>query len=312
MTSERTARRLGRILAVLPYVIEHPGTPIAELVDRFGYDTEADLVKDLHLVFVTGLPGYGPGDLIDVDILEDEVWVDAADYFAAPVPLTAPEALGLLAAGMTLLESDHAPAALRGAVDKLLSVIGRDAADVVAFDVPTPEIVGDLSAAIDAGRPVRIGYVGLASNQRTDRVVEGTSVSFSLGNWYLTGHCRLADDERVFRVDRIVDIEVMPETYEPVATPAPGPIRYQPSESDARVRFTAETSARWVAEYYPVDAEQLGDGRLRIAMSVGDPLVAARLLLALGDQASDIEGDAVLAARDDLRTRIVDRYRRGH
>ncbi len=181
MTSERTARRLSRILAVLPYVIDHPGATVAELADRFGYDTNEDLVKDLHLVFVTGLPGYGPGDLIDVDILEDEVWVDAADYFANPVPLTAPEALGLLAAGMTLLESDHAPPALRSAVDKLLTVIGRDAADAVAFDVPTPRHVPDLTRAIEERRLVRIGYVGLASNRRTERVVEGSAISFSLG-----------------------------------------------------------------------------------------------------------------------------------
>lgn len=308
MTSERTARRLGRILAVLPYVIEHPGASVEELVDRFGYDTKQDLVKDLHLVFVTGLPGYGPGDLIDVDILEDEVWVDAADYFANPVPLTAPEALGLLAAGMTLLESDHAPPALRSAVDKLLTVIGRDAADAIAFDVPTPDLVARLSDAIDAARLVEITYVGLASNRRSQRVVEGTSVSFSLGNWYLTGHCRLADDERVFRVDRIVDLVVLDETYERRSAPVPGPIRYQPSESDVRVTFLVAPSAAWVAEYYPVEAEDTGDGRLRITMSVSDPSVAARLLLALGDQASGVEGDVVRDARDDLRQRILARY----
>ena len=308
MTSERTARRLGRILAVLPYVIEHPGAGVDELVDRFGYDTKQDLVKDLHLVFVTGLPGYGPGDLIDVDILEDEVWVDAADYFANPVPLTAPEALGLLAAGMTLLESDHAPPALRSAVDKLLTVIGRDAADAIAFDVPTPDLVARLSAAIDGARLVEITYVGLASNRRSQRIVEGSAVSFSLGNWYLTGYCRLAEDERVFRVDRIVDLRVLDETYERRSTPAPGPIRYQPSESDVRVSFLVEPSAAWVAEYYPVVAEDADDGRLRITMSVSDPSVAARLLLALGDQASNVSSDVVREARDDLRRRILARY----
>jgi proteasome accessory factor C len=295
---------------VLPYVIEHPGATVDDLAARFGYDTKQDLVKDLHLVFVTGLPGYGPGDLIDVDILEDEVWVDAADYFANPVPLTAPEALGLLAAGMTLLESDHAPPALRSAVDKLVTVIGADAADVVAFDVPTPPVVSVLSDAIDARHPVRITYVGLASNRRTERVVEGASISFSLGNWYLTGYCRSAQDDRVFRVDRIVEAEPLDEEYDRPEPPAPGPIRYQPSESDERVRFTVAPSARWVSEYYPVEAEELGDGRLRIAMSVADPLVAARLLLALGDQVGDVEGDTVIAAREDLRRRIVARYRR--
>lgn len=312
MSSERTARRLSRILSVLPYVIEHPGTPVSDLVERFGYGSEGDLVKDLHLVFVTGLPGYGPGDLIDVDILEDEVWVDAADYFANPVPLTAPEALGLLAAGMTVLESDQAPPALASAVDKLIAVIGRDAGDAIAFDVPTPPTVTTLSGAIDARHPVRIGYLGLASNERTDRVVEGWSVSFSLGNWYLTGHCRMADAERVFRVDRITEIDVLEETLEPPPERPSGPVRYRPAESDERVSFTVGREGRWVAEYYPVETRDLGAGSLRITMSVSDPMVAGRLLLALGDEATDVEGRAVLEARERLRRRILTRYERAN
>ena len=116
MTSPRTVQRLSRILAVLPYVIDNPGTPVEELATRFGYRDTNDLISDLHLVIVTGLPGYGPGDLIDVDILDGEVFVDAADYFAHPLRLTAPEALGLVAAGMTMTKSDQAPAALGSAV----------------------------------------------------------------------------------------------------------------------------------------------------------------------------------------------------
>ena len=56
MSSDRTARRLSRILAVLPWIIEQGGADISELVARFDYEDEADLVRDLHLVFITGLP----------------------------------------------------------------------------------------------------------------------------------------------------------------------------------------------------------------------------------------------------------------
>ena len=307
MTSERTTRRLARILSVLPYVIEHDGASIQDLVDRFDYDDESDLVKDLHLVFITGLPGYGPGDLIDVDIYDDEVYVDAADYFAKPLRLTPTEALGLLAAAMTLLESEQAPAALSTAVEKLAATIGVETASAVHFDVPTPEEVTILRSAIESRSVVRIGYVGLASNERSEREVEGWNVSFSLGNWYLTGHCRMAGDRRVFRVDRIDAIEVLDESYEPLegSEPMAG---YQPSESDVHVRFTVESDARWVAEYYPVDAEVLPDGSLRITMSVADPVVAARLLIQLGDRVNDVDGAEVLAARDHLRERILTRY----
>lgn len=310
MTSDRTARRLSRILAVLPYIIGNDGAEIDDLVERFDYADRGDLVKDLHLVFVTGLPGYGPGDLIDVDLYDDEVFVDAAEYFSRPLRLTPTEALGLLAAGMTLLESDQAPQALHTAVDKLIGVIGADALESVSFDVPTPAHVATLREAIVAGRVVEVTYVSIAGNERTVRKVEGWDVTFSLGNWYFTGHCRSADDKRTFRVDRIESVSVTGEAYERPDVEPLGPVVYTPSESDHLIEFTVSAAAGWVAEYYPVESETLAGGATRIRMSVTDPTVAARLLLQLGDDVTDAAGDAVLEELESLRSRVRARYAR--
>lgn len=310
MTSDRTARRLSRILAVLPYIIGNDGAEIDDLVERFAYADRGDLVKDLHLVFVTGLPGYGPGDLIDVDMYDDEVFVDAAEYFARPLRLTPTEALGLLAAGMTLLESDQAPRALGTAVDKLIGVIGADAFESVSFDVPTPVHVATLREAILSGRVVEITYVSIAGNQRTVRQVEGWEVTFSLGNWYFTGHCRRAIDKRTFRVDRIESVNVTDDLYERPDVEPLGPVVYTPSESDHLVEFTVSPAAEWVAEYYPVESNTKPDGTTRIRMSVADPTVAARLLLQLGEEATEPRGDAVLEELASLRSRIRARYAR--
>ena len=310
MTSEKTTRRLARILSLLPYVIEQDGADLEELVERFDYRDKAELVKDLHLVFVTGLPGYGPGDLIDVDIYDDEVSVDAAEYFARPLRLSPPEALGLLAAGTTLLESDQAPPHLQSAVDKLVAVVGTDTASAMRFDVPTPPEVGVLRSAIDERRVVRIGYVGMASNERTDRDVEGWAVSFSGGNWYLTGHCRRAEGRRVFRVDRIDALDVLDERYDPPTRSEVDPVVYQPTAQDEIVRFSVSPAARWVAEYYPVEATELDDGSLRIEMAVSDPLVAARLLIQLGEHAFDVTGPTVIETRDRILDSLGATYAR--
>lgn len=310
MTSDRTARRLSRILAVLPYIIGHGGASLDELVERFDYRDKADLVKDLHLVFVTGLPGYGPGDLIDVDMYDDEVYVDAADYFSRPLRLTSAEALGLLAAGMTLLESDQAPTALATAVEKLIRVIGRDAVDAIHVDVPTPDLVPELRTAIELRTAAEITYVSIASNARTVRVIEPWEVTFDLGNWYVTGYCRSSADKRTFRIDRIESLTLTDDAYEIPADAISGRIVYQPSESDHIVEFTVPARARWVAEYYPVEAADIGDGRTRIRMSVADPLVAARLLVQLGGDASDVSGDVVVAHIEALRERIRATYAR--
>ena len=308
MTADRTAQRLTRILAVLPWIIDKGGADTADIVERFGYKDTAELVRDLHVVFVTGLPGYGPGDLIDVDVFEEEVYIDAAEYFARPLRLTATEVLGLLAAGMTLIESEQAPDALRTAVEKLSQVVAPHDTETVYFDVPTPGSVGPLRDAIAQRAVVRIGYVGIASNTRSVRDVEGHSVFFNLGNWYLSGFCRLAGSKRVFRVDRIDSIESLGDTYDLPDLPPQTTVRYQANESDERVSFTLRPEASWVVEYYPVDFNEVDGGALRVTMSVADPLLAARLLLQLGDKVSDIEGPAVQDALVALRERILIRY----
>ncbi len=310
MSSDRTAQRLSRILAMLPWIIEHDGAEIDDLITRFEYKNKADLVKDLHLVFMTGLPGYGPGDLIDVDVYDDEVFVNAADYFSRPLRLTAPQALGLLAAGMTFIGSDQAPPALTSAVEKLTTAVVPDAESFVYFDVPAPPLLTVLRDAIEERRVIRIEYVAIATNDRTSREVEGTSVFFNLGNWYLAGYCHLAGAERVFRVDRIAAAETIDESYEIKATTTDSIVRYHPDESDVHVSFTVEPNARWVSEYYPVDASDLDDGSQRITMSVSDPLVAGRLLIRLGNAASDIDGLEVTEAMELLRQRIGARYSR--
>jgi proteasome accessory factor C len=310
MSSDRTAQRLSRILSMLPWIIEHDGADIDDLVVRFDYEDKADLVKDLHLVFMTGLPGYGPGDLIDVDVFEDEVFVDAAEYFAKPLRLTAPQALGLLAAGMTFIGSDQAPPALTSAVEKLTDAVIPDAASLVHFDVPAPEALSVLREAIDRNQAVRIVYVSMATNEQTVREVEGWSVFFNLGNWYLTGFCRLAQSSRVFRVDRIASVDILSDSYDIEESSEGSIVAYRPTDADVHVSFTVGPDSRWVSEYYPVDAVELDDGGQRITMSISDPLVAGRLLIRLGDAASEIAGGEVIIAMDELRERILTRYAR--
>ena len=82
MTSHRTVSRISRILALIPYVLEHSTVDVDEVMDRFGY-TRDQLTKDLNTIFVCGLPGYGPGDLMEAYMDEDEVVIDAADYYRA-------------------------------------------------------------------------------------------------------------------------------------------------------------------------------------------------------------------------------------
>lgn len=308
MTSPRTAKRLNRILAMLPWVIANSGASVDEVCERFGY-TRRDLAADLDLVFVCGLPGYGPGDLMVAYIDDDEVVVELADYFANPVRLTPPEALSLLAAGMALVSTGQAPTALATAVTKLQRVVLGDDQDALVVDLAEPPLVGELRTAAAAGNVVRIVYTAIASGETSRREVEPWVVFTTMGNWYLRAFCRSAGAERVFRVDRIRELALAGESFSPPDIELEPEIGYTPGEEDVRAQIRLRDQARWVADYFPVETVLDDEAGLVVQFSASDPTVIARLLLRLGHSAELLEGDEVAATLQDLRGRILERYR---
>jgi proteasome accessory factor C len=310
MTRDRTAVRLSRLLGMLPWVIGHPGAQVAEVCRRFGY-TRAELARDLAAVFVSGLPGYGPGDLMVAYIDGDEVVVDLADYFARPLRLTAAEGLVLLAAGMALASSGAAPEALPGAVAKLAAVLVPDDGSLDVGLPATPGLVGVLSAAAGRGEVVRLTYTSLGRGETTVREVEPWRVFAALGNWYLSGHCRLAGGERLFRVDRIREVAPTGECFTPPAAPPPAEVRYVPGADDVTAVLRLGPGAEWVADYYPVEVLRRDERGLEVRFSAADPGVTARLLVRLGRAAELVEGAEVARAAADLRSRIERRYASG-
>ncbi len=308
MSSSRTAKRLNRILAMLPWVIANRGATVDEVCERFDY-TQQQLIADLNLVFVCGLPGYGPGDLMDAYIDGDEVVVELADYFAAPLRLTPPEALGLLASGLALVSTGQAPPALDRAVAKLQEVVFPEGDGGIVVDLREPEFVGQLRTAAAEGVVTSIVYTKISSGETRERLIEPWVVFSTMGNWYVTAFCRTAGGERVFRVDRIQELELTDELFTPppeLPTPA---VDYVPGEEDAYAVIELGPDAAWVADYYPSEVVADGpDGGTTIRMAVSDPGVAGRLLLRLGASGRLLEGDEVAASRDALGRAILARY----
>ena len=87
-------------------------------------------------------------------------------------------------------------------------------------------------------------------------------------------------------------------------------------DADApRVVLDLEPSARWVAEVHPTEAvEDLGDGRLRVTLSVSARPWLERLLLTLGPLATLVHVDDRLGGPETARAaarRILARYGAG-
>ena len=307
MSSVRTVRRLNRILGMLPWVIANPGTTVAEVCERFGY-TKAQLVADLDLVFVCGLPGYGPGDLMVAYILDDEVVVEMADYFSSPVRLTTRESLSLLASAMAIASAGNTSGALQSGIEKLQKLLLPEEADALVVDLMDPEFVEPLRKAAARGDVVRISYTAITSTLASEREIEPWRVFSTLGNWYVTAWCRLAGGERVFRVDRIRSLELTGKYFQQLEEPPDPVVRYTPTEEDVQADIRLGKLSRWVADYYPVEILADDEEGSTVRFSASDPLVPGRLLLRLGEDAELVEGAEVREALEALRGRILSRY----
>lgn len=288
MQLPKTVRRLRRLLLVVPYVVRNPGTRIEDLSQLFGV-SEAELTDDLNLLFLTGLPPYGPGDLIDVDIEEGRVWIAMADYFGRPVRLTPGEALALYLRGKALLGAGWADGgALGSALAKIEAKLGAEALRSLRVDVEASGEAGPLDAArgaVSRRERLEIDYYSRSRDEITIRRIDPEHVFSALGNWYVVAWCHLAKGERMFRVDLIRDVRATGETFEPRGLLGHGRPLYARSAKDVPVRLRLRPGARWVAEYYEVDRVTQKGSDVEVTLPTKDLAWVPKLLLRLGGEA---------------------------
>lgn len=302
-------QRLRRLLALVPWVVAQDGPTVEEVCDRFDC-TEAELLADLDLLFVCGVHPFTPDTLIDVDVAGGRVWIRYADWFARPLRLTAAEGLALVAAGAALLGTPGAEpdGPLARGLAKLAAVLGVDPDEAVEVDLGNApaEVLETLRRAAAEHRRVEVEYYSYGRDVWARRAIDPYRVFSAAGQWYVPAYCHAAEGERLFRVDRMRNPQVLDETFPSRAEPPPASV-YHPRPDDPVVTLTLAPEARWVAERYPMESVQEVDaGRLQVRLRVSERPWLERLLLMLGPQATSTagaEGVAAVAA-----ARILARY----
>jgi proteasome accessory factor C len=288
----RAASRLARLLALVPYLQQHPGVPVAEAAGVFGV-SEEQLRDDLDLLFYCGLPGYTPGDLIDVSYEGDRITLGNADTMARPLTLTPEEALALVVAARALAAEpglverdalDRALAKLEAACAGAMASSGRVEVSLAAAG----ETLALVEHAVEAGRRLHLRYHNPGRDEVSERDVDPMRVVNVDGRWYLEGWCRLVEGVRLFRLDRVLDaveLDVPAEVPEQATPRDVSEGLYLPAPTDQLVTVELSREARWVADYYPHESVEEVPGGIRLGLRVHDTGWLRRLLLRLGSHA---------------------------
>ncbi|MCY7395155.1 MAG: WYL domain-containing protein [Nocardioides sp.] len=305
--------QVSRLLTLVPFLHARGQVRLDDAAVALGV-SPAQLVKDLKVLLMCGLPGGYPNDLIDVDLdalegpeADGVIRVSNADYLARPLRLTATEATAVIVALRALRGGarddtrevvDRALAKLEAAAaDGADGADGADPSRAAATRVEPGEGAADADIALLATRlvqasrdrrQVRLTYYVPSRDEDSLRDVDPRGVVASRGVQYLDAWCHLAEAPRLFRLDRIGTAEVLDV---PIVTEAEGPRDLAEGlfarTTDATVvTLLLDPPAHWMVEYYPVEeVTATDDGRLRVQLVVADPRWLTRLLLRLAPHA---------------------------
>ncbi len=305
------SERLRRMLAVVPWILAHPGVTIGDLARRFGIP-EREIERDLEILPMCGLPPYTPDRLIEVDLVDDQVRIRMAEYLDRPLRFTAAEGFAILAAGRALLAvpGSDAEGPLVDALAKLARVLGPvDGLTVEMGAVgESDDLITTLQEAVAERRALEIGYYSFGRDVETVRVVDPWAVHSAGGQWYLAAWCHQAGDERLFRLDRIRSVQPTGGTFPtPSAVPAADTFRAGPD--DPRVEMFLGPDDHWVVESYPViESEARADGRVRVVLAVSGQAWFERLALRLGPGSEIVAPAEMIGIARAAATRVLARY----
>ena len=314
--------QVARLLALVPFLHARGQVRLDDAAAALGVPAP-QLVKDLKVLLMCGLPGGYPDDLIDVDLdalegpeADGVIRVSNADYLARPLRLTPTEATAIIVALRAL--RNGATDETRVVVDRALVKLETAAAEGTAaprIDPGDEPVAADLARlesslrdAVTRGRQVRLTYYVPSRDEESERTVDPRGVVSAHGFTYLDAWCHSAEAPRLFRLDRIHEATVLDRPVE-TAPEAPrdlGDGLFARATDTTLVTLALEPAARWMVEYYPVEeVRELPGGRLEVDLLVADERWLQRLLLRLAPHARVLAPPAVAqtfhdAARDAL------------
>ena len=306
--------QVARLLLLVPFLHSRDQVGLDEAAAALGVSPK-QVVTDLKVLFMCGLPGGYPGDLIDVDLdaLEGPdgdrvIRISNADYLSRPLRLTPIEATALIVALRALratADDDTRPVVDRALGKLEAAAAGAESPQIVADDVDAgrTRLRADLDRAIAAGQQVELIYYVPTRDEESRRTVDPKAVVNAHGFTYLDAWCHSAEAPRLFRLDRIQRAVVLDT---PTVTVG-GPTRdlsdgfLRPAQDGQRVTLRLTPAAAWVPDYYPVESVRRQRGGVtEVELLVGDPRWLHRLVMGLAPHAE-------VVAPGELRTAILER-----
>jgi len=208
---ENAALRAIRLLDLVPYIVAHPGISITELAKEFSISRD-EVLKDLNLLFLCGLPGYTPLELIDISFDEESVVIRDPQNLAAPRNLNESEALIARIALAALEESTPKTSAAYLQIIALREKI----AEAFSSSIPASAITFTLDkeratleaieSAIKQELDLEMTYNNVTKDSSSKRSITPISIIAEDKRTLVSAYCHSAKALRTFNLAQISEV----------------------------------------------------------------------------------------------------------
>ncbi len=210
-------KRISRLTAILIQLQGNRILTAASLSAKFGV-SKRTIYRDIKALEKAGVP---------ILTEEGKGYMLMEGYKMPPVMFTEKQANALILAEQLVLKNKDASFVqdYSEAIDKIKSVLRysvKDKANLLTERTQYHKVLhqersshnlSDLQNALTNFNLVRIHYIN-KEGTATERLIEPFAI-LSAENWYLIAWCRLRKGFRFFRPDRIVEMEILEENFEP-------------------------------------------------------------------------------------------------
>jgi len=307
--AETALARTARALDLIPYVLEHPGISLGELSTAFVTSNE-QIVSDLNLLFVCGLPGYTPLELIDLTFDDGFVSVIDPQVLDRPRTFTQGEVISLKLALSALSEfpglSVEMQAKARAMNLRLQDLLPANLTGLAAhLGITQEQIASDIreqiltiESALTSGHWLNFEYLSATSDRASRREVIPQSLTMQ-GEWYyLQAFVPEISENRTFRVDRISDL-AMKESVTSVDSRRTDQ-NFEAANAEARVRVYP-TGASFLDYNSAIISHRTEvDGAIDVTVSIFNEEWLIREILSFGGSCEILEPQKLV---DEVRNR---------
>ena len=208
--ADNAAQRALRTMDLVPYILENPGISTIDLAAKFSV-TQKQIEKDLQLIFLCGLPGYTPYELIDLTFEDGIVSIIEPQVLTKPRNFSSNEMV-VIKLGLEILREINVNEPVKlDKISTLLQKVHKETDQdsvLLAKEISSSPYYSVINTAISQRKQLSIEYQSVSKDQLSTRLIVPFKISMLNGNLYLSAYDMDRHSDRIFKLNLISKCEI--------------------------------------------------------------------------------------------------------